>query len=295
MKIIITGSLGNISLPLVTRLIEQQHEVTVITSNAERQQQIEVIGAKPTVGNLHDTAFLTAVFTGADAVYCMVPPDFNQPDQEGYYRRIGNSYTESIRRSGIGRVVNLSSWGAHLPAGTGFITGSYIVEQLFNGIHGIELTHIRPTSFYYNFLHFIPMIKAIGMIATVYGGNDKLAMVAPSDIASAIADELVSMGDHPEVRYVSSDDRSCNEIAQVLGSAIGKPDMKWIAITPAQALEALLKNGFSKEAAGKMVELNNAIHTGLLREDYDLHMPVPGNFKLEQFAEDFAKAYNGVR
>jgi AraC-like DNA-binding protein len=36
--------------------------------------------------------------------------------------------------------VHLSSCGAHLPAGTGFITGSYRVEQILNSIPGIRLT-----------------------------------------------------------------------------------------------------------------------------------------------------------
>ncbi|PZR23127.1 MAG: NAD-dependent dehydratase [Citrobacter freundii] len=292
MKIIITGSLGNISQPLSISLIEQKHDITVITSKSSKRQQIEALGAKAAVGDLHDADFLTAVFTDADAVYCMVPPDFTQTDQEAYYRNIGHSYADAIRRSGIGQVVNLSSWGAHLPSGTGFITGSYIVEQILNDISNIGLTHIRPTSFYYNFFHFIPMIKAINMIATVYGGNDKLAMVAPTDIAAAIAEELTATSDHKKIRYVSSDDRTCNEIAEVLGSAIGKPELKWVTITAEQAYAGLLTSGFSEEAAGKMVELNQAIHTGLLREDYDLHLPDPGKVKLEEFAKDFANAYS---
>lgn len=292
MKIIITGSLGNISQPLSVSLIEQKHDITVITSRSSKRHQIEALGAKAAVGDLNDADFLTGIFTGADAVYCMTPPDFAQPDQEAYYRNIGRSYADAIRRSGVRRLVNLSSWGAHLPAGTGFITGSYIVEQIFNDINNIALTHIRPTSFYYNFFHFIPMIKAINTIATVYGGNDKLAVVAPTDIASAIAEELTTSDNHKKIRYVSSDDRTCNEIAQVLGLAIGKPELQWVTITTEQAHTALLKNGFSEEAASKMVELNNAIHTGLLREDYDLHTPVPGKVKLEEFAQDFANAYN---
>jgi AraC family transcriptional regulator, transcriptional activator of pobA len=45
MKIIVTGSLGNISKPLAKELIEKGHEVTVISSSLERKSEIESLGA----------------------------------------------------------------------------------------------------------------------------------------------------------------------------------------------------------------------------------------------------------
>jgi len=38
MKIVVTGSLGNISNPLTQELVQKGHSVTVISSNAERQK-----------------------------------------------------------------------------------------------------------------------------------------------------------------------------------------------------------------------------------------------------------------
>lgn len=45
MKIIITGSLGHISKPLAIGLVKQGHSVTVISSNADKQKDIEAISA----------------------------------------------------------------------------------------------------------------------------------------------------------------------------------------------------------------------------------------------------------
>jgi NAD(P)H dehydrogenase (quinone) len=45
MNIIITGSLGNISKPLSQTLIAQGHEVTIISSKADKQQEIEALGS----------------------------------------------------------------------------------------------------------------------------------------------------------------------------------------------------------------------------------------------------------
>lgn len=59
MKIIVTGSLGNISKPLTETLLQQGHEVTVITSKAEKQKDIEALGAVAAVGSIDDVDFLT--------------------------------------------------------------------------------------------------------------------------------------------------------------------------------------------------------------------------------------------
>jgi uncharacterized protein YbjT (DUF2867 family) len=58
MKITITGSLGNISKPLTKELVQKGHTVTVISSNAERQKEIEALGAKAAIGSMGDVNFL---------------------------------------------------------------------------------------------------------------------------------------------------------------------------------------------------------------------------------------------
>src|SRR3954464_12684759 len=73
MKIILTGSLGNIGKPLTKHLVQKGHSVVVISSKAERQKEIEALGAKGAIGSIRDVAFLTRTFTGADIVYLMEP------------------------------------------------------------------------------------------------------------------------------------------------------------------------------------------------------------------------------
>ena len=54
MKIIVTGSLGNVSQPLTRELVRKGHSVTVISSKTERQKEIEALGAKAAIGTLED-------------------------------------------------------------------------------------------------------------------------------------------------------------------------------------------------------------------------------------------------
>ena len=64
MKIVITGSLGNVSKPLTESLVKKGHSVTVISSKVEKQNAIEAIGAKAAIGTIEDVDFLTETFKG---------------------------------------------------------------------------------------------------------------------------------------------------------------------------------------------------------------------------------------
>ena len=293
MKFIVTGSLGHISQPLVAELVQKGHTVTVISSKPEKQAAIEAMGARAAIGSLEDTDFLVATFTGADAVYAMVPPSYTEPDMVAYYRRIGSKYIQAIQQSGIKRVVYLSSYGAHLDKGTGLILGSYYTERMLNELPDVAITHLRPGYFYYNLNNFVSMIKEQGFIGTNYGGDDRLVMVAPGDIAAVAAEELeMASPIGNRVRYIASADLTASEAAQILGTALGKPDLKWLVFSDEQVNDAMMKAGMPASFVTGFVELGAAIHSGILREDYDLHKPaVMGKVKLADFARDFAAAF----
>ena len=293
MKIIVTGSLGHIGRPLATELVQKGHAVTVISSSAERQKDIEALGATAATGSLEDADFLAAAFSGADAVFAMVPPNYGEPDLVAYYTRIANNYAQAVRQSGIKHVVYLSSYGAHLDRGTGFILGAHHAENILNELPGIAITHLRPGYFYYNLYNFAGMIKGQGILGSNYGGDDKMILVDPLDIAAAAAEELGSTATGRKVRYIASDERTCNEVARILGSAIGKPGLQWMTFSNEQAKEGMEKQGMPAHTAANFIELGAALHSGALVEDYEQHRPGQmGNIKLEDFATAFAAAYN---
>ncbi|MEM6719969.1 MAG: hypothetical protein AAF611_11660 [Bacteroidota bacterium] len=80
MKITLTSSLGHIGKPLAKKLIENGHQVTILSHSSNRKTEIEAIGAIPKIGSLEDSDFLVASFSSADAVFLMNPPDYSQND-----------------------------------------------------------------------------------------------------------------------------------------------------------------------------------------------------------------------
>jgi uncharacterized protein YbjT (DUF2867 family) len=295
MKFVLTGSLGNISKPLAERLVRQGHTVTVISRNPDNAKAINALGAIPAIGSIEDPAFLAAAFRGADAVYLMEPPGgFFDPNFDIYEHcnRLAHSFAEAVQQSGVKKIVHLSSIGAHTDKGNGILAFHYNAEQILNQLPpDVAIAFMRPVGFYYNLLSFIPVIKSQGAIVSNYDGDEKEPWVAPVDIASEIAEQITQPFEGRTVHYIASDELSPNEVAAILGTAIGQPNLKWMAIPDEQLLNGMLAIGMNPGVARGLVEMNASRRGGRLYEDYNRHRPVLGKTKMTEFAEDFAAAY----
>lgn len=297
MKIVVTGSLGNISKPLTKELVQKGHAVTVVSSKPERKKNIEVFGATAAIGSVEDVTFLTNTFTGADAVYCMLPGrgNFADPDFDliAYANMLVNNYLQAIKQAGVKRIVYLSSIGAHTNKDNGILVYHYNAETIMKTLPAdVAIFFMRPVGFYYNLLGFINTIKTQGFMASNYGADDWIPWVSPIDIATAVAEEITKPFVGRHVRYIASEEITCNQIASILGAAIGKPDMKWITITNEQLQSGMVAMGMNPKMADGYVEMNAAQHSGTLFEDYYRNQPTLGKTKMVDFAEDFAAAFN---
>jgi uncharacterized protein YbjT (DUF2867 family) len=300
MKIIVTGSLGYVSKPLAQQLIEKGHSVTIISSKAEKQKDIEAMGAKAAIGTIDDVDFLTDTFRGADAVYCMIAMEggFTDPNNTANNiitraDAIANNYLQAINKSAVKRVVYLSSIGADMDKGSGLIIIHHNAENTLNKLPSdVNISFIRPSGFYKNLFGYVYAIKNNNVIAASYGGDDINIFVSAIDIADVITHELESQVPGKKVCYVASEKLTCNEAAGILGAAIGKPDLKWISISDEQQLNGYKAFGMIDSLAHQFVEMNASIHNGKFYEDYNRNKPTLGKVKLKDFAKEFAAVYN---
>lgn len=297
MKITITGSLGNIGKPLTKTLIENGHSVTVISSDAKRKEQIESLGATAAIGSINDIEFLTETFSGADIVYLMEVVASELMFTPGFdiieaYSEIAQSYKQAIEKAGVKKVIHLSSIGAHTTEGNGLLCMHYYAEKILNSLSDdVGVKFMRPVGFYTNLYRSIPGIKANSAIVFNYGGGQKEPWVSPKDIASAIAEEMESPFMGRTIRYIASEEISPNEIAVILGNAIGNPDLKWNSITDEQMIARMVSIGMNEQIAKGFTEMQAAQGSGVLYEDYYKNKPVLGKTKFVDFAKEFAEAF----
>jgi len=293
MKITVTGSLGNISGPLATLLVNAGHDVTVVTSSAGKKADIEAIGAKAAVGSAEDADFLTQAFTGADVVYTMVPQQGNSDDYKAFIRKIAANLAAAVKNSGVTKVVNLSSIGADVPSGTGPIAGMHDAEEILGKLDGVTIKTLRPASFYYNFYANIGMIKHGGIIGANYPADTPLVLVHPKDISDAAFEEITAPFTGNTIRYIASDEKTAAEVTTIIGAAIGKPELPWIEFTDEQSIGGMQQAGLSEDVAKNLTEMGNAAKSGIIFTDYYKHKPALSKRKFEDFAkEEFAAAYN---
>ena len=295
MRYTLTGAAGHITKPVAEKLIKAGHEVTVIGRNPEHLKLLTDQGAKAAIGSFEDVGFLSKVFSGADAIYTMISTPFNVTDLKGYLEQIGKNYTEAIKNSKVKYVVNLSSIGAHLPEGCGPVSGLYKVEQSLNTLKDVNIKHLRPAYFFNNLLANAGMVKHMNIIGSNFGGeNLKLVLSDTNDIAEVVFEELSSLKfTGHSIRYIASDERNTNDIAKILGNAIGKPELPWILFTDEQTKQGMLQAGLTEEMSKNYTEMGHAIHDGSMQGDYGKNHPSTlGKTKLEDFAKIFASVYN---
>jgi uncharacterized protein YbjT (DUF2867 family) len=294
MNYVITGSAGHISKPLAEKLLSQKHEVTVISRNAANISELVAKGAKAAIGSVEDVGFLTKTFSGANAVYTMVPPNMAVTNWKEFIGQIGKNYAQAIKASGVKFAVNLSSVGADLPEGCGPVSGLHKAEVALNELHDVNIKHLRPAFFYTNLLSNVDMIKNIGIMGANLGGSSlKIVLAAPEDIAEIASQELMQLnfGGHG-IRYIASDERTSDEIAKVFGNAIGKPDLKWVVFSDADAIKGMIGAGLPEEIAKNFAEMNHCMQSGKMAAHYWKNRPATlSKTKLEDFAKQFALAY----
>lgn len=291
MKIIVSGSLGNIGKPLTTKLVNAGHDVIVISSNADRKNEIENLGAKAAIGSVSDSTFLAATLNGADALFAMTPPNLGSQNVIANTTEAGSAFAKAISETNIKRVVMLSSIGADLPTGNGPIAGLYNIEKLYNELE-TSVTFLRAGYFYTNFYNDVPMIQGAGIMGGNYPSDVKIPLVHPEDIAQAVAEELVKTLSGKNIRYIISDVRTPGEAAKVLGTAIGKAALPWVEFTDEQSLQGMTQAGLPEEIAQLYTEMGTGLRSGKIAADFlTSGLSVDGKTKLEDFAKQFASKF----
>ena len=289
---VLIGANGNITSRAARHLLGQGQPIRVIGRNAASLGSLQQLGAELAIGDARDAGFLERAFEGAKAVYTMIPPAYDAPDMRRSQALFGSAIAAAIERSGVTRVVNLSSVGAELAAGTGPIAGLHEQEQRLNAIAGLDLLHLRPGYFMENHLHAAGTVAALGVYASLERSDVAVPMIATQDIAAVVARELVEPR-HRGVLYLHAPRHyTFQEVAGVLGQAIGRPDLMHVQSDAAAARAAMLAAGFSPDAADKMEEMARWLSAGP-------HTALPGPVEvtpttLEDFAPRFRAAFEAA-
>jgi uncharacterized protein YbjT (DUF2867 family) len=292
----ITGATGNIGSKSAEILLDRGEKVRVIGRDAARLQPLVKRGAEAVTGDLTDTAFLTGAFTGVDAVFAMIPPNYTATDFRDYQNVVGTSIARAISKAGVRYVVNLSSQGAELPAGTGPILGLHDQEERLNALPGVNVLHLRCTYFMENLLMNIPLINQMGIAGSAVRGDQKFAMIATRDIAARVAGHLVSRDFNGKVvkDLLGQRDLSLNEAIAVIGRRIDWHDLKYVRFPYDEAAKGMVAMGIGPDLSRLFIEMSKAINDGLFAVNRPRTAENTTPTAIEEFAETFAAAFEAT-
>lgn len=262
----ITGATGNTGTIVVEQLLAAGKKVRAIGRSTEKLQALASKGAEPFIADLTDAASLTRAFTGADGVYLMIPPRPDSHDPLGYRKQVTGALTSAIEKAEGKHAVTLSSIGADKPSGTGPVVGLHELEEKLNAITGLNVLHLRPGYFMENTLAQVNVVQTFGTTAGPLLPNLKIDMIATRDIGASAALALINPGSGHQVReLLGQRDLTMTEVAQVIGKAIGKPDLGYLQSPDAQTRTSLVLAGMSEKVADLLLEMAHAMNSGHMR------------------------------
>jgi uncharacterized protein YbjT (DUF2867 family) len=190
----------------------------------------------------------------------------------------------------------LSSFGAHVPEGTGPIAGPHSSEQKLNAIGDLNVLHLRAGYFMENTLLAIGMIQAMGIFGHALLPDLQLPINATRDIGEYAAGRLLKLDfSGKQTRELLGErDLSMNEATAIIARGIGKPDLRYAQFPYDQVQQVLMQMGVPTKTASQFIEMYKAMNEGVVtaQEPRVVFSGEPTSF--ERFVQDvFVPAYHG--
>src|SRR5579863_1932299 len=289
---VILGATGNTGSIIADSLLSKGKRVRVEGRDPGRLQRFVRQGAEAFTGDISNAADLTRAFGGANAAYLLLPPITSREDQE----RESDAIAQAVTESGLRYAVYLSSYGAHVPEGTGPVTGLHSSEQKLNAISGLNVLHLRAAYFMENNLAAISMIQGMGIFGHALLPDLKMPMIATRDVGDYAARRLLDLDfSGKQTRELLGErDLSMAEATAVIARGIGKPDLRYEQFPYDQVQQVLTQMGIPPKGAALYIEMYKAINAGVLipQESRSRENTAPTSF--EKFVQDiFAPTYHG--
>jgi len=289
---VVTGATGNTGRRIAVELLENDHEVKVISRDRERLEDLVNRGGIPEQGDLRDQNFVEQALEEADSIYAMIPSDYSAENFREYQNEVINSLANSIEASGINHVVALSSLGARMDSGTGVVLGLHDMEERFRQIPETNVLFLRPGFFMENFYNQKPVILEQNMVAMAIREDRSYPLIHTRDIANYAVRRLQHRDFLGNSHQYLLGERNLTflEATNILGRAIGEPDLQYVQVDYEDAKQAMMEQGMSEDVANRYNDLFRRINDETIDEDLERTPESTTQTPFEEFAEEFASS-----
>jgi len=251
--IVVTTPTGNIGSQVVKHLLAAGEAVRVIARDPAKLAP-EVQGRAEVVqGSTDDEDVLSRAFEGAESLFWLVPPSFQDNGDAEYYLRFTRPACEAIKSRGVKRVVAVSALGRGIPADAGPVTAALAMEAEIEKT-GVDFRALWCPGFMENTLGQLEPIKHQGMFFATYPPDFKTRFAATRDIAASAARLLLdrSWTGQGGLAVLGPEDLSSDDMAAIMTEVLGKP-IRFQQIS-GEALKAQLMQSGANEVFAQGIE-----------------------------------------
>jgi uncharacterized protein YbjT (DUF2867 family) len=257
---IIVGASGNVGSSLVKELSEKNLPVRAVVRNAEK---VTEKGVDVRIADLFSSDQLIAAFDGGTSVFLITPENPMSHDIIRETKLITDNYKKAIQKTGIRKIVALSSGGAHVNGNTGNLLMSRILEQTCDDVDGEKII-IRPSYYYSNWLAYLEAIKQSNVLPTFFPEELKIDMNSPIDVGKFIAGVMTSntsSEDKKVFELAGPQKYSSSEVAQTFSKLLNK-NIATQTMPRDQWRETLISVGFTENTASNLSDMTEAVING---------------------------------
>jgi NAD(P)H dehydrogenase (quinone) len=218
----VTGVTGKVGGAVARGLLAQGHKVRAVVRDAEKGRTWSAQGCDIAIASVEDATGLTKAFHGVEGVFLMTPPDYDPEPGFPQTHRAAVAIRQAIETSRPGKVVFLSTVGAHV-AEHNLLSNSKITEDMLRTT-SIPIALLRAAWFMENAAWDVEAARK-GVIPSFLQPLDhRIPMVASGDIARTAAELLGEAWTGVRLIELEGPRRySANDIAAGLGAALERP------------------------------------------------------------------------
>jgi uncharacterized protein YbjT (DUF2867 family) len=246
----ITGITGQIGTVVGNALLASNRRVRAVVRNADKGQVWRKLGCDLAVAAIDDATSLTAAFRGTEAVFVLVPSNFDPSPEFSEARTIGAALRSALDAARPARVVYLSTIGAQASE-PNLLTQHTILEEAIGALP-MPITFLRPAWFMENCQWDVAPAREHGVIPSFLQPlNKPVPMVATPDIGKVAAGLLQEKWDgHCIVELEGPTRITPNQIAATFTKLLGKP--VHMEVVSRESWEALFKSQGVKNPLPRM-------------------------------------------
>lgn len=257
----VAGITGQVGGATARALMAAGKDVRTLVRDPARAVEWGQSGVELRIGDLTNTAALSAALDGVEGAFVLVPPTMPPSPDFAEARAVIAAYKQAFAASPPKRLVCLSSVGSEQPHGLGLVTQTRLMEEAFADLP-FPIAFVRPGSFYENVAPALGHAAETGVFDSFMQPLDKrFPMAATADIGTEVARLLTSgwSGDRHVVElgsYVSPADlaQAMTTVLQVPVVARAVPREQWEV--------ALDKMGLPAAGIGPYAEMTDGVNSG---------------------------------